>query len=167
MRKKTIEDYAELIYQLQQQKKPVKTSTIANALHIAPSSVTEIFQKLQQLGYVDYQPYKGVTLTAKGRLIARSTAQKHETLKDFFMILGITEAVADEDACKIEHVVNTETMDRLTKFVDFVQQTKVNPLWLDHFDHFYTTGEYIECTPQTRNQCPVHGKKKQNTSTST
>lgn len=159
MRKKTIEDYVELIYILQDKTGKVHTNDIASALDISPASVTEIFQKLSDEDYINYEKYSGVSLTSKGKKIAIETKRKHDTLKKFLMILGITEKTADEDACKIEHIVTPETMKRLTKFVDFVQKFKEGPRWLDNFEHFYKTGEYFECTPENSKNCPVHKKR--------
>jgi DtxR family Mn-dependent transcriptional regulator len=159
MRKKTIEDYVELIYILQGKTGKVHTNDIASALDISPASVTEIFQKLSNEGYINYEKYSGVSLTSKGKKIAIETKRKHDTLKNFLMILGITEKTADEDACKIEHIVTPETMKRLTKFVDFVQKFKEGPRWLDNFEHFYKTGEYFECTPGNSTDCPVNEKR--------
>jgi len=68
-------------------------------------------------------------------------------LRDFFIILGINEEVADEDACEIEHVVKQETMDRLTKFVEFVKSHR-DPMWLERFKEYYETGKLSEC-PRT------------------
>ena len=65
MRKKTIEDYAEIIYILEEEKGMVHTNDIASALDINPASVTEIFQKLNDEGYINYEKYTGVTLTEK------------------------------------------------------------------------------------------------------
>ena len=124
MRKKTIEDYVELIYILQNKDEKVHTNSIASALDINPASVTEIFQKLSDEGYIDYEKYSGVTLTQKGKKIAISTKKKHDMLKEFLLILGVNDKIADDDACSIEHVVDPETVDRLTKFVDFVHQIK-------------------------------------------
>jgi len=159
MRKKTIEDYAELIYILQDKTGKVHTNDVAFALNISPASVTEIFQKLGDEDYINYEKYSGVTLTSKGKKIAIETIRKHDTLKKFLMILGITEKTADEDACKIEHIVTPETMKRLTKFVEFVQKFKEGPKWLDNFEHFYETGEYFECTPGNSKDCPVNEKR--------
>ena len=145
MRKKTIEDYAELIYILQEEKGTVHTKDVASALDVNPASVTEIFQKLSDEEYINYEKYSGVTLTSKGKKIAKKTRKKHDTLKNFLLILGVNKKIANEDACRIEHVVNPETMDRLTKFVDFARHVGEEPRWLDHFKHFYETGEYREC----------------------
>jgi len=145
MRKKTIEDYAELIYILEKKKSKVHTNDVANALHISPASVTEIFQKLNEEGYINYEKYSGVRLTPKGKKIAVDTKRKHDTLKSFLMILGVSEDIADEDACKIEHITHPQTMKRFTKFVEFVQKFNHEPKWLTHFQHYYLTGEYLPC----------------------
>jgi len=141
MRKKTIEDYVELIYILQDKTGKVHTNDVAFALDISPASVTEIFQKLSDEDY--YEKYSGVTLTSKGKKIAIEIKIKHDTLKEFLMILGISEKTADKDACRIEHIVTPETMNRLAKFVEFVQKFKEEPKLLDNFEHFYKTGEYF------------------------
>jgi len=139
------EDYLEALMQIIEEKGFAKVKDIAEILSISPSSVTEMFQKLKEHGYINYEKYRGVTLTKKGLHIAMKTRKKHETLKEFLCILGIPEKIANEDACRIEHVVNTETMKRLTKFVSFVQDFEESPRWLKHFKHYYTTGKHFSC----------------------
>ena len=158
MRKKTIEDYVELIYILQEGKETVHTKDIASALEIKPASVTEIFQKLSDEDYINYEKYTGVTLTEKGRKIAMNTKKKHDTLKSFLILLGVDEEIADEDACKIEHHVNPETMRKLRKFVKFAKLDDGCTKWLDHFKYYDETGRYIVCTPKDQERCPIHSK---------
>jgi len=159
MRKKTIEDYAELIYILQEEKGTVHTKDVASALDVNPASVTEIFQKLSDEEYINYEKYSGVTLTEKGRIIAVKTKKKHDTLKSFLILLGVDEEIADEDACKIEHNVDPETMRKLRKFVKFAKLEDGCKRWLDHFKYFDETGKYILCTPKDQKKCPIHSKK--------
>jgi DtxR family Mn-dependent transcriptional regulator len=142
MKKKTLEDYLEIIYILQQKTGEVRTNDVAEGFGINPASVTEFFHKLHQEGYITYKKYSGVKLTKKGKAIAIATKKKHDTLKNFFTILGINETCAEKDACLIEHVVTPQTMDRLTKFVEFVQYTDRTPQWLDRFKRYYETGKY-------------------------
>ena len=158
MRKKTIEDYVELIYILQKEKETVHTKDIASALDINPASVTEIFQKLNEEGYINYEKYSGVTLTEKGRKTGRDTKKRHDTLKSFLILLGVDDKIADADACKIEHNVNQETMKKLRKFVEFVKLENGCSRWLDHFKYFDETGKYIQCTPKNEEKCPIHSK---------
>jgi len=156
MRKRTIEDYVELVYIIEDKKKKVHTNDVASALNINPASVTEIFQKLSDEGYINYEKYSGVTLTEKGKKIAIKTKKMHETLKKFLIILGVDEKIADEDACKIEHNVNQETMEKLRKFVEFARIEDGCSRWLDHFKYFDETGKYIKCTPKSTAECPIH-----------
>jgi DtxR family Mn-dependent transcriptional regulator len=145
MRKKTIEDYVELIYILEKKKDKVHTNDVADVFSISPASVTEIFQKLSEEDYIIYEKYTGVKLTPKGKKIAVETKRKHDTLKSFLMILGVSEHIADEDACKIEHITHPETMKRFRKFVEFVQNFDQEPRWLTRFQHYYSTGNYLPC----------------------
>jgi DtxR family Mn-dependent transcriptional regulator len=160
MRKKTIEDYVELIFILQEEKQKVHTSDIARVFNINPASVTEMFQKLSEEDFITYEKYSGVTLTAKGKQIAIKTKQKHDILKHFLTILGVDKDTADADACRIEHTLTKISFDKLTKFVEFVQHTDGKSRWLDHFKYYDQTGIYIECNPSNQSQCPVHGNKK-------
>jgi len=139
-----IEDYLEVLDVIISEKGYAKVKDVSRILGVGPPSVTEMFQKLGDIGYINYEKYSGVTLTSKGKKIAVKTRKKHETLKNFLLILGVNKKIANEDACRIEHVVNSETINRLTKFVDFVQHFKEDPKWLDNFKYYYETGEYIE-----------------------
>ncbi len=132
-----IEDYIETIYDLENSCGSASTGDIASKLDIKPASATEMMQKLSEMGYVKYEPYHGVSLTAKGKKIAKDLMQRHKTLAQFLTILGIDKETAESDACKIEHHVTSKTMKRLTKFVDFIQSTPEKPKWLSDFKEFY------------------------------
>ena len=153
------EDYLEAIYIIVELKGYARVKDISEVLGVGPSSVTEMFQKLSEDGYINYEKYGGATLTSKGKKIAKETKKKHEMLREFLLILGVDDKIADTDACKVEHVLNPESLDRLTKFVEFVQIKDKEPRWLDHFNYYYKTGKYVECTQDTCDDCPVHGKK--------
>ena len=130
MKKKTIEDYVELIYILQNKNKRVHTNDIASILKIKPASVTEIFKKLSDGKYINYEKYAGVTLTRKGRGIAKKTKEKHDTLKEFLLLLGVNENIADEDACNMEHFLHSDTMNMIVRFVENVKKYSDTPFWL-------------------------------------
>jgi Mn-dependent DtxR family transcriptional regulator len=124
LRKKTVEDYVELLYNLQKDKKVVHTNDIAYELDIKPSSVTEIFQKLNKEGYLNYEKYSGVTLTEKGKKIALDTKKKHNKITEFLIILGVDEKIAENDACEMEHILHPKTMEKIIKFVEDVKRKK-------------------------------------------
>ena len=118
MRVKTIEDYIELIFGLQKEKKRVHTNDIASAFDINPASVTEIFQKLSEEGYIDYEKYNGAILTKKGERLAIKTLNRHNQLKEFLIILGVDDKIADIDACEMEHMLHKSTMEAIINFVE-------------------------------------------------
>ncbi|MEX2737906.1 MAG: metal-dependent transcriptional regulator [Candidatus Wukongarchaeota archaeon] len=153
------EDYLKTLAAIIKGKGYAQVKDVSKILGVGASSVTEMFQKLSEAGYINYEKYGGVTLTAKGKKIAEETKEKYTVLRKFLLILGVKENTADEDACKIEHIAKPETIDKLAKFVKFVHQPKEEPRWLDHFKYFYETGEYVECTPKNEENCPVHGKR--------
>ena len=142
-----IEQYIEAIYEIVKKKGYARVKDVSESLGVGFSAVSEMFGKLSDKGYINYEKHGGVTLTKKGEKLAINLSKKHKVLRDFFIILGIDEEVADEDACEIEHVVKQETMDRLTKFVGFVKSHK-DPHWLERFKEYYETGELPEC-PRT------------------
>lgn len=143
------EQYIETIYEVAQTKGYAKVKDVSQLLGVGLSAVSEMFKKLDEEGYVNYEKYGGVTLTEKGETVAIKLSRKHKVLRDFFIILGVDEKTADEDACEIEHVVRQETMDRLTKFVDFIK-TRKDPEWLKMFKEYYETGKLEECPKQSK-----------------
>jgi DtxR family Mn-dependent transcriptional regulator len=153
MRKKTIEDYVELLYDLQKNKKLVHTNDIANALNIKPSSVTEIFIKLSNEGYLNYEKYSGVTLTNKGKKIALDIKNKHNALMEFLILLGVDKKIAELDACEMEHILHPSTMNTIIKFVEVVNKCGITPYWLRRLKNFINTGKLSKCPPELEKIC--------------
>ena len=158
MRKKTIEDYVELVYDLQKGKEKVHTNDIASALNINPASVTEIFQKLSKEGYIDYEKYGGATLTKKGRRVARETKKRHDALTEFLLLLGVDGKIAEEDACEMEHILHSDTMNMIVKFVEVLKHCQVTPFWLERLKEYVKTGKLSECPPELVEACVKYSK---------
>ena len=156
MKKKTIEEYVEVIYTIQKTKNMAHTNDVASALNVNPASVTEMFGKLTEGGYVYYEKYLGVALTEKGKKIAITLNKRHETLKHFLELIGVDETIADADACKIEHNVHPKTVNKLRKFVEYAKKENTCNRWLDHFKYYDKTGEFIICSPGDSSNCPIH-----------
>ena len=160
LRKKTIEDYVELVYDLQKEKKRVHTNDIAFALNINPASVTEIFQKLSEAGYVNYEKYSGATLTDKGRKVAMTTKKKHEILTEFLMLLGVDKKTAEDDACEMEHILHHNTIEIVTKLVEIVKQCDITPFWLERLKKYVRTGKLSRCPSELAEICFKYSKIK-------
>lgn len=145
MESETLETYIETVDELQKKEKRARTKKIAKKLKVKEPSVTEMLHKLKKKGFVSYEPYQGATLTRRGEKIANELRERHFTLAEFLEMLGVDEKTADEDACKIEHIVNPKTMKKLRKFLKFVKEAPEKPQWLEHYKHFVETGEHQEC----------------------
>jgi len=98
------------------------STLIATRLKVNNSSVTGALRTLSEKGLVNYAPYDLITLTPSGSEIAKDIIRRHLALKNFFIkILCINEDTAEEAACKMEHEVPKEILDKLILFVDFIQ----------------------------------------------
>lgn len=117
----SLEDYLEAIFCIIRDKQAVRAKDIGNWLNVGRSSVTGALHALAERELVNYSPYSVITLTDKGKNIAEKIVRRHEILRYFFVrILSIPEAEADEAACKMEHAISDEILQRFVEFIDFV-----------------------------------------------
>jgi Mn-dependent DtxR family transcriptional regulator len=96
---------------------------IAEALGIRQPSVTAMVQKLGQAGYLNYEKYRGLTLTAKGRAVATAIRERHDTLQRFFTVLNVSAATQERDIEGIEHCLSPETLAALAALADYFEAT--------------------------------------------
>ena len=148
------EDYLEAILNIAEKKGYTRVKDIASALNIKPSSVVEMLKRLNDMGYVVYRKYDGVTLTPKGSTIGRSVKDRHETIRAFLEIINVPKRIADKDACIIEHELEPETIAQLKHFVRFVKSAPDYPQWLEHFESFCKTGRH-PCEEEKREEAHV------------
>ncbi len=113
-----MEDYLEVIYELVQEKGYATTVDISSYLNVSSPSVTKMMQKLDETGYLKYEKYRGIKLTNEGTRIARNIRNRHGLLAEFFMIIGVDEEIANNDAEGIEHHLHPETMKKLEEFIN-------------------------------------------------
>lgn len=122
MRRKTKEEYIEIVYLLEQREGRAQTGMIAEALDVKPPSVTEMLKKLEAEGLVRWESYSGARLTPAGRRVASELMKRHRILADLLEILGVDREIADTDACQIEHHVSRETVRHLELFLAFLRE---------------------------------------------
>jgi len=118
----SIEDYLEAVYNSIQKRGHARTNEIASDLDVKAPSVTEMFQRLKERGLINYRKYRGVTLTPKGKKIAKEVKETHEDIKKLLQFLGIPEKRAERDACKAEHNLSKPTIEKLNRFVKFLSE---------------------------------------------
>jgi Mn-dependent DtxR family transcriptional regulator len=119
------EDYLEMIDFLVREKGFASTSDIAENLGVSKASVTSQVKKLHKEGYLIHTPYRGIALTDSGRNLARSMKDRHETLRKFLLLIGVPKEVAAYDAERIEHGLHPETVRKVRKLVEFLEQSKI------------------------------------------
>jgi Mn-dependent DtxR family transcriptional regulator len=124
------EDYLERIHELIEEKGYARVVDIASSLHVKQASVTSMVQKLGELGYVNYEKYRGLILTDKGREVATKIQKRHETLSRFFSLLGLDAATQQADIEGIEHHLSAETVECLA---DLAQYFEDHPAVLKQF----------------------------------
>lgn len=136
------EDYLEAILNIVHTKGYAKTKDVAGELGVSPSSVVEMFQKLDAIGLVEYRRYEGVVLTPKGRQIAEVIKFRHDSLRHFFLHIGLSEETADRDACTMEHELSEKSIDQIRLFVDFLDSDPSRQELMKEFDSYCKTRPY-------------------------
>lgn len=110
------ENYLEAILRLEDTEGRVRSVDVANELGVSRPSVNKAVGVLKKAAMVEQQPYGHINLTPLGREKAEEVLQRHRILRSFLIhVLGVNPTVADEDACRMEHVVSEETMAKLIK----------------------------------------------------
>jgi len=131
---KAIEDYLKTIFKLQFEEKPVSTTSIAKELNISGASVTGMLKRLAELPskrdktklLVDYNSYKGVTLTDEGEFEALAILRRHRLIELFLKeSVGFSLSKVHAESCNMEHCVSDEFIDKIDELLG---KPKFSPL---------------------------------------
>ena len=114
---KSTEDYLEAMLMLKEKRGFIRSVDVANLLGVTKPSVSYATKRLRENGYITMDESNFITLTPSGMEIADRIYTRHKTLTDFFTRLGVDEALAREDACKVEHDLSEETFQALCRHV--------------------------------------------------
>ena len=109
------EMYLETIYTLLQNGQHVRSVDVSEYMGYSKPSVSRAVGILKQDGYVEADEEGFLLLTAAGCQIAEKIYERHHLLTQFFTELGVDEATAAKDACRIEHVVSDATFEAIKK----------------------------------------------------
>ncbi|MEW6303969.1 MAG: transcriptional regulator MntR [Verrucomicrobiota bacterium] len=124
------EDYLERIHELIEEKGYARVVDIASSLKVKQASVTSMVQKLGEMGYLNYEKYRGLVLTDEGREIATKIQQRHATLSRFFSLFALDAETQRLDIEGIEHHLSPETLACLADLTQFFED---NPAVLKQF----------------------------------
>lgn len=109
------EDYLERILIIQHEKGFVRSIDIAHELNFSKPSVSVAMKKLRENDYIKVDDSGYITLTDSGYKIASAILERHEVLTTLLKQLGVSDEVAAQDACKIEHDLSDETFACIKK----------------------------------------------------
>ena len=113
-----MEDYLEAISLAADENGRARITDVRDMLGVKTPSVTGALRVLAEGGYLKHEPYRGVTLTAKGRRTAQDVRRRHGILSAFLTdVLGVNVKTANIDACKMEHTISKETLEKLHDFL--------------------------------------------------
>jgi DtxR family Mn-dependent transcriptional regulator len=117
----SLEDYLEAIFHIEKAKQAARAKDIARRMNVKGSSVTGALQALARRKLINYSPYDLITLTEKGREVARDVVRRHAVLCRFFIdILDADPKEAEKGACRMEHALPAGIMERLIGFVEYL-----------------------------------------------
>lgn len=118
------QDYVELIEEMQAEIGAAHVTDIATRLGVSHVTVHKTIKRLKTLDLVQAEPYRAITLTDKGRSLARESRKRHEITLRFLRTLGVSEAEALNDAEGIEHHVGEELMEMMHFFCNQMDQNE-------------------------------------------
>lgn len=158
-----MEDYLETIYHIVSEKKAARAKDIAVRMAVNSASVTGALRLLADKGHINYAPYDVITLTPSGETLARDIVRRHEILKDFFTkVLDVNEQEAEDNACRMEHAVSPMIVDRLVRFVEFIQICpRGGEEWIGGFRQFCEKDDTLTGCEHAISRCLNDLKKRQ------
>lgn len=109
------EDYLEAILVIGRRRGTVRSIDIANELHFSKPSVSVAMKNLREKGHIQVDGSGFITLTPSGREIAEMIYERHRLLSSWLMRLGVPAETAQQDACRIEHVISRESFEAIKR----------------------------------------------------
>ncbi|MBQ0004555.1 MAG: metal-dependent transcriptional regulator [Clostridiales bacterium] len=112
------EMYLETILVLSERLEAVRSIDIAEEMGYSKPSVSRAVKLLKNDEYIHVDSLGGITLTDKGLEIARNILERHHILTECLVRLGVSEEIAAEDACRVEHYISEETFEALKRALE-------------------------------------------------
>ena len=115
---RSMEDYLEAIFEIEKYKRVVRVKDVAEMLGVTMPSVTGALKNLEAKGLITHEKYEYIELTDIGQIQASRISSRHQVISKFLKeFLGVENGTAEEEACKIEHVLSTGTMEKLAEYI--------------------------------------------------
>lgn len=121
------ENYLEAILMIQEKKGMVRSIDVVNQLGFSKPSISVAMKRLRENGYISMDEAGVITLLPPGKEIAQRIYERHRTLTNIFVALGVDPEVAAADACKVEHDLSDETFQKLKEHVEAMKKKENLP----------------------------------------
>ena len=112
---RSAEDYLEAMLMLKEERGYVRSVDVASKLEVTKPSVSYATKRLREDGYISLDPAGMIVLEPSGMEIAQSMLERHRLLTELLIGLGVSEGIARDDACKIEHDLSAESFDAIRR----------------------------------------------------
>ncbi|MGN0519671.1 MAG: metal-dependent transcriptional regulator [Candidatus Fimenecus sp.] len=115
------EDYLEAIFILSQKEENarVRVTDLASFLAVSKPSVTHAVSVLKDKGLLEHEAYGGILLTPAGESCAANVLRRHKMIQRFLVhTLGVSEENAESDACRMEHILSAETIEKMYAYLE-------------------------------------------------
>ena len=137
----SLEDYLEAIFHIVVEKRAARAKDIVERLGVHNSSVTQALRSLSVKGLVNYAPYDLITLTDAGQAAAADVVERHRALRAFLVeVLGMESSRAEEDACRLEHDISQEVLERLRLLMAYRRSNPESVVCWDEARGNFVTG---------------------------
>ena len=120
------EDYLETMFYIEQNKQKITSVQIAKELKVSKSSVSQMLRKLKKEEFIDFEPYKEITLLEKGRKLGEKIAKNHITLENLLTKIGVSKKIALKDIHGLEHYLSHETIEAIEKLNQHLDKYPLN-----------------------------------------
>ena len=153
----SLQDYLKIIYGVSQRKKYARIRDIAREKNVSMPSATEAMRKLSKLGLIEYHAYEFIQLTERGKGLAHYIFNIHHFLARFLVdILNLNPEKAESEACKLEHSLDIETLERMVLLYQYLTSCpKVNHSLVKDFRECLVSCEEKNGVPEICRDCFV------------
>jgi Mn-dependent DtxR family transcriptional regulator len=100
---------------LEEKKALLDISSVASQMKVSMPAASQMATELKALGYIEKEPYGDIVLTPEGRTLANQVYHRHKVLCRYLVSIGVSPDIAEEDCCRIEHVISPETFSAIER----------------------------------------------------
>ena len=122
------EKYLESIDYFIREKGYARPLEVAQFLKVTPASVSQMLSKLSEDGLINYQKYRGMTLSEKGMKLLENLSRKENSIYELLTLMGCDEEKAKEKACFFEHFIDDDLSEKMRVFTNKIKESKAKRL---------------------------------------